>query len=198
MKHRLIPTLVLLYSALMAVPALSGTGWFVDVMPGAVTANFAADSFKAIGDGGQQEEISLVSSIPNIALGLQVDMPSGYLGVRGGGGLLLNSRIRSYLLYADVSLSFEIERSVLLGPHLGTVLFTDAQWWGDADIDLSDSSGMMLGMHLIMGDKISYLLSVDYFSAVLDVDRTGSGWTTSEDELDLSGFGVQFGFRASF
>ena len=176
--------------------SLAATRWMIDIMPAAITASFASDTFKLSGNG-QEEEISMVSSMPGIGAGLYFDTPNGYFDVKCGGGFLLNSRVRSYMIYASTGLSFEVERSAMIGPHIGVIHFSGVEWWGDGETELSDSTGLMTGIHVTMGDKISYILSLDYIRSVFDVTPV-EGWTPSDDELDLSGFAVQFGFRAHF
>jgi hypothetical protein len=58
--------------------------------------------------------------------------------------------------------------------------------------------GFAVGTHLTAGDRISYLLSLDYMSISFDVDKTGAGVTPSKNKLNMSGLAVQFGMRIQF
>ena len=197
MKKIYIFCLIVSLSCGYSTDSNASSGWIIDVMPAAITASLAADNFSLTGSRGQ-EEMSLVSSLPNIGTGIYIDTPSGYIDLHGGIGMLLNSRLRSTMFYGSCGMSFEIERSAMFGPHIGMTYFASPDWWGDGVVELDDSTGLIFGLHLTMGDKISYILSADYIHTVFDVKSTGAGWTASDDEIDLSGLAVQFGFRAQF
>lgn len=176
--------------------ASAGSDWVVEVVPGAVVANLAADNFNVTGPNGK-ESLSIFSSIPNVTVGKAFDITEGYIDLKGGAGVLLNSRLGGYMFMGGGGLYLEAKPSILVGPHLYLTYFTEPEWWGDTDIKFSDSTGFMFGFHMAAGDRIGYLLSLDYLSAKFDV-RDRNGADVSEDQLDLSGITVQFGIRAQF
>ncbi len=139
----------------------------------------------------------MLSSIPSIAVGLSIERVRGYIDVKGGAGLLLNSQFSSFMFFGTAGLYSEVKPSILIGPHITIAQFSAPNWWGDTDISFSDSAGYLVGMHLIAGDRISYLLSIDYLSAAFDVDPSSTAEVT-KPELDISGVAVQFGVRAQF
>ena len=193
-------TYILILMALVAISqtahTLAETDWAVDILPGALLANFSADEF-IVTDAGRQEEVSMLSSVPSLAVGLAIERVRGYIDIKGGAGLVLNSQFSSFMFFGTAGIYSEIKPSILIGPHITIAQFSAPNWWGDADITFSDSTGYLVGMHMIAGDRISYLLSVDYLSAAFDVDPSSTA-EASEPELDISGIAVQFGVRAQF
>ena len=176
---------------------LAETDWAVDILPGALLANFSADEFNVTEDG-TQEEVSMLSSVPSIAVGMAIERDSGYIDVKAGAGMILNSKFSSFMFFGTAGIYSEVRPSILMGPHITIAQFSAPNWWGDADIEFSDTTGYLVGMHLIAGDRISYLLSIDYLAAAFDVDTEASTAEASEPELDISGIAVQFGIRAQF
>ena len=173
--------------------------WVIDGLPASISAAFEAEAFSVTGadaEGGS-ETMSLFTSIPTLGAGVSMDMPAGYVAVKAGFGPMLNTRLRAVMVYLDAEALFEVQRSVMIGPHAGLTRFSAPEWWGAADIDISDTTGYWVGLRLAMGDKISYVLSVDYFSLAFDVAPI-AGWEPSDDEINMSGVGLQFGVRAQF
>jgi hypothetical protein len=189
---------ILAVFALTAPGALGDADWVLDGLPASLLASLQADAFKMEGVAEEEETMSLVSALPTVALGLAFSRPSGYIGLRAGTGMLLNGRAGSYSLFGEADALYEIKQNVLVGPHICAAYFTGPKWWGDGDVEFSDSVGFMLGVTAVMGDKVSYSLTLDYVSLAFDVDEVGPGWTASDDELDLSGIAVKFGVRAKF
>lgn len=173
------------------------TDLLVEIFPGTVLAHMDSDAF-TVYSTSVRESISMVSSVPNLSLGMAVAQPEGYFDFKLGAGLLLNSRLRSIVWSAGMGLSLEYRPSVLIGPHIQWQRLQSPEWWGDADISFEGSDGWQAGIHLATGDRISYLLSLDYAVMSVDVDRVGAGWTVNQSELDLSGISVQFGIRTQF
>jgi hypothetical protein len=174
--------------------------WIVDLQPGALLANIEADGFYLQGQSGgatDREKVSLWSVMPNVSTGVGIPLENMELDLTGGVGLLLNQQFSSFMLQGKAAAHFEVKRAVTLGPHAALLYFTEPDWWGDGDADFSDTAGFMAGVHLTAGDKIAYMLSVDYLSASFDVDPR-SGWIAREDDLDISGVAVQFGLRGRF
>ena len=175
------------------------SGWIVDVMPASILSNFKVNDFDVSGPEGR-EEMSLVSAMPTVGAGYLVNFADGYADIKGGTGLLLNTRVRSYLLSGAVEGMFEVKRSVMVGPHLGVAYFLQPEWWGDAEVQMDNAAGVFGGVSIIMGDRISYILSVDYLSLSFDTTGFAPGWSTedSQDKIDMSGVAVQFGLRLQF
>jgi hypothetical protein len=196
MKNTYIIALIVVSALLIPISSPAEVDWAVDILPGALLANFSADEFHVIHDN-QKEEVSMLSSIPSIAAGFAIERVSGYIDVKAGTGMVLNGKFSSFMFFGTAGIYKEIRPSIMMGPHITLTRFSAPSWWGDADIEFEDTIGYLLGMHLIAGDRISYLLSVDYLSAVFDVDPT-SPVKANKEELDISGIAVQFGVRAQF
>jgi hypothetical protein len=181
--------------------------WFVDVMPASIHANFTDERFRVqytdVGDRNvefvNRESLSLLSSLPTIAGGLAIETDTLKWDAKAGVGMLLNAQLRSPMIFVGTDVLWQMKQSIWLGPHLGFNWYTNPEWWGqEADIDFGDSSGLNGGLGLVMGDKLSYILSVDYYQISFDVDRTGPGVTANNSEVDMSGIAVQFGVRGYF
>jgi hypothetical protein len=177
-------------------PALAGSDWVVEIAPGAVVANLKADNFSVTGPNGK-ESLSIFSSIPNVTVGKAFDITDGYVDLKGGAGVLLNSRLGGYMFLGGGGLYIEVKPSILIGPHAYIAYFTEPEWWGDTEIEFSDATGFLAGFHVAAGDRIGYLLSLDYMSAEFDV-RDKKNATVSDGQLDMSGLTVMFGIRAQF
>ena len=191
-----LPMVVILL--LSSFPSLSRAADLVfDVLPGTILANTKADAFSVTGPGGR-EEVSLVSLLPMAAVGISIPQPEGYIDLKAGAGLLLNGALDSFMVYGIAGWYQEMRPGLLIGPHAGITYFTAPDWWGDDEITFSDSVGFLAGVHIAAGDRIAYLLSIDYVSVAFDVASQPDGVTTSDRTLDMSGIAVQFGIRAQF
>lgn len=189
--------IVTMFLAIAISPAVAAIDWIVDIQPAAILANMKADAFTVTGPAGR-ETVSLVTTMPSISGGISFERRQGYVDLKGGGGLLLNSRLHSFMFFGSAALHHEIKPSIMVGPHAVMGYATAPQWWGDADVEFSGSMTWMIGLHVAAGDKIAYLLSIDYFSASFDVASMSDVWSTTDDPLDMSGIAVQFGIRAQF
>ncbi|OVE74434.1 hypothetical protein BVX94_00340 [bacterium B17] len=181
----------------LPVSVLAEIDLIADIVPGAIIANYNADAFSLEGSQGK-ETMSLVSSVPSAEIGIAWQQPEGSIDLKAGVGALLNSRLMSYTMAVNLGLTLEMQPSIMIGPHIGMIYYSEPEWWGDGEITFSDSSGVTLGMHMNLGDKVAYMFSVDYYSAVFDIESIGAGWTTDQDELDMSGLAFRFGIRAQF
>lgn len=169
-----------------------------DVLPGAILANVKADAFSVTGPEGG-EKVSLMSSLPMVGIGVSIPQPEGYIiDLKAGGGLLLNGALSSFMVYGMAGLYLEMRPGLLFGPHAAITSFTAPDWWGKNDITFSSDTGFLAGVHLAAGDRIAYLLSVDYVSTAFDVASQGDNVIASDSTLDMSGIAVQFGIRAQF
>lgn len=183
---------------LCSTPCFAEGGWIVDLTPGALLASTESSEFHLRGQG-EEEEMTLISTIPSVSGGWRFENPNGYVDVKGGAGLLLNARLGAYMFQAVAEGLMEVKHSMMVGPHAGLVYCAAPEWWGDGDIDLDDAIGWMAGVSVVMGDRISYVLSMDYYNLAFDISRVGDGWKPSdEDEIDMSGLAVQFGLRLQF
>jgi len=191
----IIGTLFLLGTLKSEVKASSD--FLVEIFPGSILAHMDANAF-TVTSTDTKESVSLISSIPNVKVGLAVAQPEGYFDFELGMGLFLNNRLRGIVLSASTGFSLEYRPNVLIGPHIQWNWLQSPEWWGEADISFKDTDGWLVGLHLATGERISYLLSIDYSSMSLPVSRVGENWTTNQNEIDLSGISVQFGIRTQF
>lgn len=171
--------------------------WAVDMQPAAILANISADNFSVVGPNGK-ETLSMLSSVPTVTLGADMACLDGYLNLRVGGGMLLNASVGTWLATGQAGYSLEVQRNVMFGPHIGLSYFAAPEWWGDTDVTFDDTIGFLVGIHIAAGDRIAYLLTIDYMSMSFDVTDTGEGVSPSGDKLDMSGLAVQFGLRVQF
>jgi hypothetical protein len=164
--------------------------WVLDMHPASILANMEADGFAVDG-----EEVSLVSAVPTILVGPDIACLDGYLNLRLGVGMLLNAQFGTWMGTAQAGYSIEIQRNVMFGPHIAISRYAAPDWWGDTEISFDPATGWNLGLHVVAGDRIAYLLSVDYMHMSFDVnpDRPDT-----DSELDTSGVAVQFGLRVQF
>ena len=195
-KQLLLPVFILAF-AVVPSTGKCAIDWVADILPGTIHANFAADNFYVTGPNGK-EIMSLISTLPNISLGAAVGFTEGYVDVKGGGGMLLNAKMGSSVLIASAGLHLEVKPGIMIGPHAAYLFFAGPEWWGDTDVNISDTGGFLVGFHLAAGDRIAYLLSLDYMSAKFDVSTDSPNVKISDPKLDMSGLAVQFGVRALF
>jgi len=166
-----------------AYPDVNGR-WMLT--PPRYTPNLAAENFSITGPNGK-ESVSIFSTMPNVACGVDIGQVQGFLDLKAGAGILLNSSLYSYTVYGTAGWYQEIQPSVLFGPHIGICYYPAPDWWGGEDVEFSDSTGYLVGLHFAAGDKISYLLSVDYRHILFDIKKLPPGFTASDTSLDMSG-----------
>lgn len=193
---RYVALLVSLSMTVLTAPSLAWD-WVVDILPGALHANFAADDFSVTGPNGK-ETTSIMSAMPSVAGGVAFDYGSGYLDLKLGAGMLLNAKLGAMLINGNVGLYEEVKPSVYIGPHIAIGYYMNPEWWGDTDIEFDNNMGWLFGLHVAAGDRITYILSADYLSTGFDINHLGPGVTASDDRLDMAGIAVQFGVRAQF
>ena len=178
----------------------------VDVRPASLLVNWNADSFKIKGptkfqDGQQFEQLeqpNSVSTVPNLKLGVGIDTGNAYLDLTGGAGMLVNDRFRSVMLDVDAAFQYKFRKNVLFGPHIGLGYFTSPEWYGDAEVDFSDSMGVLFGAQLSVGFDILFTFAIDYaYIQPFDVTTT-EPWVASDDTVDFSGLLFQFGMKGRF
>lgn len=178
--------------------------FLLDVRPGAINVGSSGD-FKAKGpttvrgdEFVEIEKLSSVSTFPNIKLGAGYDSRDWYLEALGGVGIFINDPFQATFFSGDVAAMYKYRKNLSVGPHGALLFFQEPNWGGDADIELSDSWGGMLGMQVLLGYDLLFVFSVDYmFIQPFDVKEPGR-WHASDSELDLSGIALQFGMRGRF
>jgi hypothetical protein len=143
-------------------------------------------------------EVSQLFYTPNIAAGLGISKADWSVDITAGGGLMVNDQVRSFLLQETISASYAFANMFTMGPRAGLVQFVDPEWEDNNDISLDGATGYLVGLQMAMGDKISYLLSIDYVGATLDVKDPKPGVDVSNDELEIEGLMFQFGVSGRF
>lgn len=173
----------------------------LDFRPGTLLLSSQTHDFEVLGPGPQKlniqevEQGGKITSIPNMRLGIGLNLPESYLDLTGVIGVLLNERFRSLALGLDGCWQYRAKRNVSFGPHLGLMYFPNPEWTGDADVDLESSWATTIGFQLSVGYDILFVFSLDYLAAQpfdADVDPP---WKLSDDELDFSGVLLQFGVQ---
>ncbi len=186
----------------VAVVSRAEVNWQADILPASLFANLQNSEFSLqktdIAGVVNKESMSMISSLPNLSFGISVDRSPLNLELKGGIGMLLNSRMSSLKLSGTAGVSLEVRPNAFLGLHGKLAYMSNPSWWGDGEVDLeANNPAFGIGAHAAMGDKISYFLSVDYMS--MSFDAVGrDGWTASDNELDMSGVAIQFGIRTTF
>lgn len=177
----------------LALPAMAVEKDFVvNVLPAAILIDMDADSFEA-----NSVSMDTTYMMPNMSMGIGLEFEKLYMDITGGAGAILTSTFRSFLLQANVALYWQPSRSLNIGPHIGVCYFPNPSWLRDSDVDFDSTMGWMAGVQMAMGDKITYLVSLDLLSASFDATAGGTS-KIDRDNLDIMGFGIQFGVRGYF
>ena len=174
----------------------------LDARPGTILLGNNTGRFKAEGPAGRNvvviEEAGGLSTFPSLRLGVGIDALNTYSDIMGGIGVLLTDRFRAPYFVADASLQYKFRKNVGVGPHFGVLYFLEPDWSGSAPLTFSDSVGFMAGLLVAVGYDIQFVFGVDYVY-VDPFEVKGSGdWTVTQDELDFSSLGFQFGIRGRF
>jgi hypothetical protein len=168
----------------------------LNALPASILIDTSSDKFEVTGTGGSTK-LSTVYIMPNINAGIGMAAKEFYFDLTAGAGLVINDTFRSYLFDVLASASYAPSESFKLGPHAGLIRFTDPTWLDEDGVSFGDTWGWLLGLQLSMGDRILYLVSVDYIGASFDVNAD-HGITVNRGDLDWSGLAVQFGVRGEF
>lgn len=207
---RLLPLQLLCSVALLtfgspAKAADTEVNLVMDVRPGTILLSRDAGTFKVRGPDTSNlgtltlvEEAGSISTLPNLKLGVGLEREKSLTDITGGIGVLVNDRFRMVVLSVDGSYLYKYRKNVALGPHLGLAFFGDAEWSGDAEVEFSDSQGIMGGLQMALGYDILFIVNIDYLLAQPFDITTLNGWRASEDEIDISGLCLQFGMRGRF
>jgi len=196
--------LAVLLAANTGAPAFEKMELIADIRPGSMILHTADGDFEVKGPGPERlgtteiEEAGTISTLPNVNIGVGFANPNLYLDLTATAGYLINSRFNSLMLGANAALTFRPEKNFAVGPHLGLMQFANPEWRGDAEMDISDSTALLLGVQASLGYDVLFVLSVDYLYAdPMDV-KTKDAWIASDDELDISGMAIQFGIQGRF
>jgi hypothetical protein len=172
---------------------LANLDFVINVLPASLIVDMDSDQFRVTSPSGTTVEMTEVYHMPNISMGLGMETGDWYLDAMVGVGAVLNESFRSFMVQGVLSASYQASQSLKMGPHLGVIHFPDPEWQSDGDVDFDGTTGLLAGLHLTMGDKITYYVSVDLVTA--DFDAEGA---TGESALELSGLALQFGVRGQF
>jgi len=141
--------------------------------------------------------LSQVYLMPNVSAGAGLEMGDWYLDATLGAGMILNERFRSFVLEAGLAVNYSVTDSFTLGPRASLLYFLGPEYTEDDSADFDSGPGFLVGVQMSLGDKISYIVSVDLLAASLDAEGQ-PGVTLSDDELDMIGLAFQFGVRGEF
>jgi hypothetical protein len=181
-----------------------GSDWNLDLdfvfnaIPAALLIN-AQENLSITADDGAVSTLSTVYMMPNFSAGVGFSVKDAYVDVTAGAGIIANDAFRSFLLQAGVAATWEASPSFEIGPKLGVMYFPNPEWTEEEDVvDVDGSWGYTVGVMVSLGDKVSYLLSVDWIGVEFDMEATDAGYTLEQDTLELGGLAVQFGVRGVF
>jgi hypothetical protein len=172
------------------------TDFVLNVLPAAVVVDLDSNGFTASDPNVETVEASTVYMMPNLSAGIGFQFSDFYVDVTGGGGILLTDAFRSFMLQGVVAAYWEASRSFEIGPHIGITYFPNPEWLEPTDVEFEDSWGWIAGLGLSMGDKITYLVSIDLMGTTFDAE-SGPG-VKADDELELMALAFQFGVRGLF
>ena len=165
----------------------------VDVRPASLFVDMGDRDFDANG-----VRPSTIYLMPNFGVGIGLELENAYLSITGDGGMLVNDEFRSFFIGPSAYLNFEVNRSCDIGPRLGLYYTLDPEWIDDTDaVDFDEEWGWLLGLQMSIGDRVSYIFSVDFVNFAFDA-KGNPGVTLDQDELELIGLAFQFGVRGEF
>jgi hypothetical protein len=174
----------------------------INAIPAALLINMQDNNF-AVNDSlaGRRTASSSVYLMPNIAAGPGMELATDfYVDLTVGGGLLVNDSLRSFFVQGILSAAYRASDSLDIGPHVGLLYFTNPEWLDSDNVEFESNIGYLLGLQISMGDKIKYLVSVDFIGSSFDVSTKAAEVAVEggDKSLDLSGLAVQFGVRGEF
>lgn len=183
--------IVLLMTSVISAQAVE-KDFVVNVLPAAILIDTDANSFKV-----NSVRMDTTYLMPNMSMGIGLEFDKVYLDITGGAGAILTSTFQTFLLQANLALYWQPSRSFNVGPHIGVCYFPNPVWLNNDDVDFKSTLGWMAGLQMSMGDKIMYLVSLDLLSASFDATAGGTS-RIDKNNLDIMGFGIQFGVRGLF
>jgi hypothetical protein len=175
-----------------------------DFRPGSFLFSPDLDGFK-VSNGAVTEKVDGTASYaPSINAGVGFKLDSVDLDITGGLGGFINSAFTGGFGQLDVAALFEFADGKLrLGPHVGYIHLTDADWKDNASIDLEGNAGFKGGLTLRAGSKrVAFLANLDYVDVAYDIKTYG--WTatdkngTVQTKLDMSGLLLDLGLILRF
>ncbi len=175
----------------------------INAIPAALLIDMSGNNFGLTEDGtGSRSEASSVYMMPNISAGIGASVGDKlYVDALLGAGVLVNESLRSFFVQGTLSATIAASQSLNIGPRIGLIQFLDTEWLDDQElldeVDFEDATGMMFGLQIIMGDRVRYLVNIDYITMDFDVNEP-LGVTPDDDEFELEGLAVQFGVRGEF
>lgn len=173
----------------------------LDARPGTILLGNKTGRFKARGpvaDLEVIEECGGLSTFPNLQLGLGVDTERFYFDVGGKAGLLLTDRFRSPFVGVEGAAQYKFRKNVSLGPHAGFTWYYTPDWSGAAPLEFDETTGFHIGLLVSVGYDVQFVFAVDYvYVDPFEVTRQ-DGWEVTEDEVDFTSLGIQFGIRGRF
>jgi hypothetical protein len=176
----------------------------INAIPAALLIDMSGNNFGFTTDAtGARSTASSVYMMPNISAGIGANVSDSiYVDGMLGAGVLVNEALRSFFAQATISATFEASQSLNIGPRIGLIQFLGTEWLDDEplvdEVDFDDSTGFMVGLQVVMGDRVRYLVNVDYIT--MDFDANVPAGITGDDEntFELEGLAVQFGVRGEF
>ncbi len=193
-----VNTACVLLSLLVAVAVRADVYWIAEAFPASFFMNFENESLESTGEARTRESLATLTFYPHLGTGIGIEVGTLMLDLNAGAGILADSMFVSGTLYGDVALRWQAARAATVGPHVGVIHAFDPEWRGSLDVDISPTTGIIGGIQLTMGDKVSYLLSVDFLSMSFNAESGSPFYTLNTDSLDMKWVGFQFGLRGQF
>ena len=170
----------------------------LNVLPASILINVDSDKFNVTQPDTGKKTLSAVYLMPNLSAGVGTELGSFYVDATAGLGLVVNESFRTFLVEAMISANYAATDSLKFGPHLGLIYFTNPEWVDNSDVTFDGTWGYLAGLQLSMGDRITYLVSVDLIAASFDAESASPQVGIDSEELRLTGLAVQFGVRGEF
>jgi hypothetical protein len=175
----------------------------INAIPAALLIDMSGNNFGLTEDAtGLRSESSSVYMMPNISAGIGANVGDKvYVDGMLGAGVLVNETLRSFFVQGTVSATIAASQSLNIGPRVGLIQFFEPEWLDDQElldeVDFDDTTGLMVGLQVIMGDRVRYLVNIDYITMDFDVNDP-LGVTPDDEAFELEGLAVQFGVRGEF
>ena len=175
----------------------------INAIPAALLIDMSGNNFGLSEDAtGARSEASSVYMMPNLSAGIGASVSDKiYMDLLLGAGILVNESLRSFFVQGTISATFQASQSLNIGPRIGLIQFLSTEWLDDQDlldeVDFEDTTGLMFGLQVVMGDRVRYLVNIDYVTMDFDVNRP-LGVTPDDEAYELEGLAVQFGVRGEF
>ncbi|NQU39362.1 MAG: hypothetical protein HQ523_05370 [Lentisphaerae bacterium] len=174
----------------------------INAIPAALLIDMSGNNF-GLDSGGGRSTASSVYMMPNISAGIGADIDGKfYLDAMLGVGVIVNESVRSFFTQATLSGTVAASQSLSIGPRIGLIQFIGTEWLDDEalldEVDFDDSTGFMIGLQIAMGDRVRYLVNIDYISMDLDANLPAGVTADNNGTLEVEGLAVQFGVRGEF